>query len=136
MDSAISSYCHHPSIEGVVYQKIISTLIVNFSPKNKRKMLRAFLLGHLHKLFIELFLDQLQGNQNNSTMEYYEMDSKIIQVLIQGIIETGEYTLEGIALYTRIPFDVIYDAACGINNQFSITPVSYTHLTLPTILRV
>jgi hypothetical protein len=50
------------------------------------------------------------------------MDSKIIQFLIQGIIETGEYTLEGVAHYTRIPFDVIFDAACGNNNQLSITP--------------
>jgi hypothetical protein len=50
------------------------------------------------------------------------MDSKIIQTLIQGIVETGEYTLEGIAHVTRIPFDVIFDAACGNNNQFSITP--------------
>lgn len=50
------------------------------------------------------------------------MDSKIIQTLIRGIVETEEYTLEGIAYHTRIPFDVIYDAACGISNQFSITP--------------
>lgn len=50
------------------------------------------------------------------------MDSKIIQLLIKSIVETEEYTLEGIAHYTHIPFDVIYDAACGIKNQFSITP--------------
>lgn len=50
------------------------------------------------------------------------MDSKIIQLLIKSIVETEEYTLEGIAYHTRIPFDVIYDAACGISNQFSITP--------------
>lgn len=50
------------------------------------------------------------------------MDNKIIEILIHGIIETGEYTLEGIAYHTRIPLDVIYDAACGINDKFSITP--------------
>ena len=50
------------------------------------------------------------------------MDSKVIQLLIQGIVESGEYTLEGIAFYTHIPFDVLYEAACGIGNQFSITP--------------
>jgi len=55
-------------------------------------------------------------------MECYDMDNRVIQFLIQSIIETGEYTLEGIAFHTRIPFDVIYDAACGIPNQFSITP--------------
>ena len=50
------------------------------------------------------------------------MDNKIMQLLIQGIIETGEYTLEGIAYHTHIPLDIIYDIACGISNQFSITP--------------
>lgn len=50
------------------------------------------------------------------------MDSKIIQLLIQSIVETGEYTLEGIAYHTRIPVEIIYDAASGINNQISITP--------------
>ena len=50
------------------------------------------------------------------------MDNKIIQLLIHDIVHTGEYTLEGIARYTRIPFDVIFDAACGNNNPFSITP--------------
>ena len=49
------------------------------------------------------------------------MDSRIIQLLIHGIVDTGEYTLEGIAYQTHIPFDIIYDAACGISNEFSIT---------------
>lgn len=49
------------------------------------------------------------------------MDNQIIQLIINGIIETGEYTLEGIAHYTRIPFDIIYDVACGINTPISIT---------------
>lgn len=90
--------------------------------KSERKILKAFLLGRFHQLFFELFHGKIQTNQNNYPMECYTMDSKIIQILIQGIIETGEYTLEGIAYYTHIPFDVIYDAACGISNQFSITP--------------
>ncbi len=49
------------------------------------------------------------------------MDSKIIQFIIQDIVETGDYTLEGIAYHTHIPFDVIYEAACGMSNQFSVT---------------
>jgi hypothetical protein len=87
-----------------------------------RKILKAFLLGQLHRLFCDLFKDKMHGNQNNSFTGCYSMDSKIIQILIQGIIETEEYTLEGIAYHTGIPFDVLYEAACGISNQFSITP--------------
>lgn len=122
MSSAANLYCRNISAEETVLEKAIPTLILKFSVKNERKILKAFLLGRLHQLFCELFQNKMQCNQNDSSMECYAMDSKIIQLLIQGIVETGEYTLEGIALYTRIPFDVIYDAACGINNQFSITP--------------
>lgn len=96
--------------------------ILKFSVKNERKILKAVLLGRLHQLFCELFEDAMPDKKNNYSMECYAMDSKIIQLLLQGIIETGEYTLEGIAYYTHIPFDVIYDAACGISDQFSITP--------------
>jgi len=95
---------------------------LKFSIKNERKILKAFLLSRLHKLFCEIFQNKIQTCKINSSMECYTVDSKIIQLLIQGIVETGEYTLEGIAHVTRIPFDVIFDAACGNNNQFSITP--------------
>ncbi len=49
------------------------------------------------------------------------MDTKIIQFIINEIIQTGEYTLEGIANSTRIPFDVIYDAAGGMKHSFCAT---------------
>ena len=83
---------------------------------------KNFLIGTLTSNIFELFKSKMQCDQNNSSLEYYAMDSKIIQLLIQGIVETEEYNLEGIAFYTGIPFDVIYDAACGIGNHFSITP--------------
>lgn len=93
-----------------------------FYTKNKRKIMKAFLLSQLHRLFCELFYNKIQSEKNLSSMEYYVVDNKIIQFLIQGIIDTGEYTLEGISHCTRIPFDVIFDAACGNNTQLSITP--------------
>lgn len=90
--------------------------------ENEFQVLKFFLLGFLHKLFCEIFRNQIDCNQYNCSMESYAMDSQIIQGIINGIIETGEYTLEGIAYYTEIPFDVIYDAALGVHNHFSITP--------------
>lgn len=98
------------------------TSILTRNMLNERNIIKAFLLSHLHHLFCNLFHKKIQFEQNNSLMESYTVDNKIIQLLIQGIIETGEYTLEGIALYTKIPFDVIFDAACGNNTQLSITP--------------
>lgn len=121
MNSATDLYYRNVLTKEIVPKNNAYAFILKFSAKNERKILKAFLLGRLHQLFCELFHNKIQLNPNSS-MECYTMDSKIIQLLIHGIVETGEYTLEGIAYYTRIPFDVIYDAACGISNQFSITP--------------
>lgn len=113
-------------LDAISYSRDISmeksVFSFRFSAKSERKMLKAILLGQLHQLLSGLFRNKIQFDQNNSSMECYAMDSKIIQLLIQSIVETGEYSLEGIALYTQIPLDVIYDAACGVNNQLSITP--------------
>lgn len=85
------------------------------------EILRAFLLSFLYKIFFVTFLIEKPEAQNHNSMEYHFMDSKVIQFLIQNILDTEEYTLEGIAYYTHIPFDVIYDIACGVNKQASIT---------------
>ncbi len=100
------------------YKNKISTSRI-FS-KNERKLLKLFLLGKLHQIFYELFQNQLSEKKNFLMEEYYTMDSKIIRFLINNLVATGEYTMEGVAYYTRIPFDVIYEAACGITNEFSI----------------
>src|SRR3990167_955441 len=94
-----------------------------FSTKNERKILKAILISRVHQLLSEIFQEKIQC-ADDSTMECYAMDNQVIKLLIQSIVETEEYTLEGIARYTHIPFDVIYDAACGINSQLSVTPWS------------
>lgn len=59
--------------------------VFNCSIKNSRKILKAFLLGQLYEVFCELFHVQIQNRQVNSSMECYAMDSKLIQVMIEGI---------------------------------------------------
>lgn len=105
-------------MEHVTKKHKSSTL--KFTNKNERKILKIFLLSNLYQIFCDLFCKQT--NHNYLSMEYYALDSKLIQLLIQNILDTEQYTLEGISYYTGIPFDVIYDAACGINNQLTITP--------------
>ena len=122
MNTSASLYCRNTAHEERLSRKPVFNTTLKFSSPNERKILKAFLLGRLHQLFSELFHNKIQQYKADSSMECYTMDSKIIQILIQGIVETGEYTLEGIAHVTRIPFDVIYDAACGNSNQLSITP--------------
>ena len=42
--------------------------------------------------------------------------------MINNIIASGNYTIEGIAYHTRLPLDIVIDAACGNNKYFSLTP--------------
>lgn len=116
---SISKTFYHPLSEKYSSPPYSSPL--KFYKHNERKILKVFLLNQLHQLFFEIFENKIQSEEISPSMEYYTVDNKIIQSLIQSIINTGEYTLEGIAHYTRIPFDVIFDAACG-NTQLSITP--------------
>lgn len=87
-----------------------------------QKLFKTFLAGFLHRFFRKLFQNQMQYNEDYNLMECYGMDSKVIKLIIRDILETGEYTLEGIAYHTNIPFDVIFDAACGNAFHLSITP--------------
>lgn len=93
-----------------------NTSLLTLPHKIQNAFLKIFLACQIH----DILCDSLQLNITDST-ELYMINNKILQFLIHSIIDTNEYTLEGIAYYTRIPFDVLYDAACGISTQFSIT---------------
>jgi hypothetical protein len=99
-------------------------LLPQFGMKMERKLLQGLILLQAHHLFHALFFQEkmLQIDPNVfSHTECYSMDQKIIQLVIRGILESGQYTLEGIAYYTRIPFDIILDAACGHQRELSMT---------------
>jgi len=107
--------------EGVTSTTDKYSFISKYSPKNERQILKTFLLTSFREVFSKMFFIETKKDQNDSSLEQYEMDNKIIQSLIYGIVETGQYTLEGISYYTRIPFDVIYEAAYGVSKEFTIT---------------
>lgn len=93
--------------------------------KDERKLLKVFLVTRLQNFFCNLYHKNFQfylGKNFELTMECFEMDRKIIEILIGEIVATGEYTLEGIATYTKMPLDIIVDTACGTSNQLSVTP--------------
>ncbi|OGT58632.1 MAG: hypothetical protein A3F43_01490 [Gammaproteobacteria bacterium RIFCSPHIGHO2_12_FULL_42_10] len=104
----------------------------NYFLSAEKKLLKLFLLCKLQTLLIEMFYKDIQtdfpANASSSCYlhyhpitEHYFMDNKIIQLVIRGILEGGEYSLSGIAYYTRIPFDIVLDAACGNSHDLSIT---------------
>lgn len=81
-----------------------------------KRVVGIFLLCRLQNLIEGIFKASAWNdlsNKVNLAMECYDMDQKIIQFIIRSIVESGEYTLEGISYHTRIPFDVILDVMCG-----------------------
>lgn len=91
---------------------------------NERKILKLFFLGCSQQLFDDLFGqhavrdEQTENSYETNTL----LDTQIIQSIIHSIIATGDYTLEGIAYYANLPLDIVIDAACGNNKNFSLTP--------------
>lgn len=87
---------------------------------NEHTLVKAIFLA-----IVQNFLQEtITKSHKNFTQESYDMDKKIISLVIQSITDTGDYTLEGIAYYTKIPFDVIYEAAYGNTRELTITPWS------------
>ena len=86
--------------------------------KDDSSLLKLFLVIRLRKLLAEILL----GDPNHvAYMEGCKMDAKIIPAIIKSIIESGDYTLEGSSLYTKIPQDILLDAACGNISQISVS---------------
>lgn len=108
-----------------ISEGMLSKIQTSFFPKkHKDQIVRIYLLCQFRNIlndFFNILINQQFYKNINSSMECYQMDGKIIQIIIKEIIETEEYTLEGIAYYTKIPLDVIFDAACGNNIHPSIT---------------
>src|SRR5688500_15736906 len=92
--------------------------LFKLSNKNENPLLKIFLLWHSHQFLCTCYKEKFPTDNHSHTtsvMELYMMDSKIFRVLIEEIIETGEYTLEGIAYYARMPSDLFIDIMCGKN---------------------
>lgn len=44
----------------------------------------------------------------------------VIHLILQDLISTNDYTITGVATYSNVPEDVIYDIAIGNNNNPSL----------------
>jgi len=62
------------------------------------------------------------------------IDAGVIRFLINDIIATEEYNLEGVANYMRVPLDVIVDLVTGININPSLA-ISTKIIELHTTVR-
>lgn len=94
-----------------------------FTLKTERALTKMTLL-----CLIQNFLQEMNHfSYIDTKIRTHTMDGPLIQMLIQAILESGEYTLEGIAYYTQTPLDILMDAATGLRCDFSIH--SWTRLT-------
>lgn len=57
----------------------------------------------------------------NKNMESVMIEANFVRFVINDILASEEYTLSGIAFYTRIPEEVVYDLASGINTNPSLS---------------
>jgi hypothetical protein len=60
------------------------------------------------------FFDLMKFTQ---TKENIMLENNFIKLLLNDILTTQEYTLEGIAYYTNIPQDVVQELASGLNTK-------------------
>lgn len=87
-----------------------------FSAKTERALTKMTLL-----CLIQNFLQEMNHfSYIDTKIRTHTMDGQIIQLLIQAIIDSGDYTLEGIAYHTQTPLDILMDAATGISCDISI----------------
>ena len=94
-------------------------------PKKEKILLEAYLFAHLHhelhEIFSKRYKKYLQIIKFDTEKEDAMLDANFLLYLINDILSTEEYSLTGIANYTRIPEEIIFDVISGINKNPSST---------------
>ena len=72
-------------------------------------------LNELKNVFRDQFKNYFRLMKYNIEMENAMIHANFLRCLVQDILASEEYSLEGIARYTRMPEDIIYDVAIGKN---------------------
>lgn len=104
----------------------MSALLFNspaINPQNLSKielaLFEADLFAHicteLKTIFKKQYIDYFYALKFNQEMEETMLESQLVQCIINDILASEEYSIEGIALYTRKPNDVIFEIASGNN---------------------
>lgn len=87
--------------------------------KNEKFLFESYILVCLHReLFKKFKLDHgksLDFIKYDATTEDMMLETNFLLYIIKDILATEEYSLIGIANYTRMPEEVIYDLVSGMN---------------------
>jgi hypothetical protein len=71
----------------------------------------------LKEHFKEKFKEYFRSIKYREETENAMIEANFVRCVINDILLTGEYTLEGIAYYTQTPGDVLYELAMGSNTS-------------------
>lgn len=71
----------------------------------------------LKEIFRQEYKEYFQLMKFNTEMENSMLESKLIRFIIQDILSTNQYNLEGIARYAQTYEDVIYEIYAEINQE-------------------
>ena len=99
--------------------------LVGISPANLTKEeglileveLFARLCEELKQTFKIKYKDYLRIMKCSAEMENAIMEAHFVRCVINDILSTNEYTLDGIAYYTHTPEEVVYELAMGSNTS-------------------
>ena len=87
--------------------------------KNEKLLFSSYLfvnLNHeLNEIFQAGYKNYFRLIKADFVMEDVMVEANFLHHIIKDILSTGEYSLEGIAYYIRIPKDVLYDLVTGFN---------------------
>lgn len=83
----------------------------------EKKIFIILLLTRLRVLASDLLQYETHDLQKIVSHERTFMENNFLRLLLKEIIGSGDYSLEGIAFVTHIPYDVLYDFACGLTKS-------------------
>lgn len=84
----------------------------NTLPKRERAMFEVVFFKYLYSELVTSFKKIIKNNQEKDML-----DGSIIRSLVNELLISGEYSIQGLANYTGYSEDVIYDVSSGINHS-------------------
>lgn len=90
--------------------------------KEENLLLEAALVSSLCDELAQIYQIKIPANLSKNFQENKNMMTygNIINLILQDLIKSNDYTISGVASYSNVPEEVIYDIAIGSNNNPSL----------------
>lgn len=85
-------------------------------------LLEVVLICGLCDELVQVYQIKMPDNikKNYQEKENMMMHNNVINLIVQDLIKSNDYTITGVAAYSNVPEEVIYDIAIGNNNNPSL----------------